>query len=78
MMHVVFAIPFAMENTLRFARAAAGLSGVQMSVVSQDSAERLPRDLREKLVGFAQVADAVRCLARRIEDCRYTRAALLV
>ena len=59
MMHVVFAIPFAMENTLRFARAAAGLSGVQMSVVSQDSAERLPLDLREKLVGFAQVADAM-------------------
>lgn len=59
MMHVVFAIPFAMENTLRFARAVAGLSGVQMSVVSQDSVERLPLDLRTKLVGFEQVADAM-------------------
>jgi len=58
-MHVVFAIPFAMENTLRFARAAASLSGVRMSVISQDGADRLPADLRARLVGFEQVADAM-------------------
>jgi hypothetical protein len=58
-MHVVFAIPFAMENTLRFARAAAGLPGVRMSVISQDGADRLPADLRAQLVGFEQVGDGM-------------------
>lgn len=59
MRHVVFAIPFAMENTLRFARAAAALPGVRMSVVSQDGPERLPAELRSRLVGFEQVGDAM-------------------
>jgi hypothetical protein len=59
MVHVVFAIPFAMENTLRFARAAASLPGVRLSVVSQDAPDRLPPDFRAQLVGFEQVADAM-------------------
>ncbi len=59
MMHVVFAVPFAMENTLRFVRAAAELQGVRLSVVSQDSPDRLPSDLRARLVGFDQVADGM-------------------
>ncbi|MCK5941369.1 MAG: ATP-grasp domain-containing protein [Planctomycetes bacterium] len=59
MVHVVFAIPFAMENTLRFARAAASLPGVELSVVSQDAPSRLPADFRAQLVGFEQVADAM-------------------
>ncbi|MEC7726742.1 MAG: ATP-grasp domain-containing protein [Planctomycetota bacterium] len=58
-MHVVFAIPFAMENTLRFARAAASLPGVRMSVISQDGADRIPADLRDRLVGFQRVADGM-------------------
>ena len=59
MVHVVFAIPFAMESTLRFARAAAQLPGVQLSVVSQDAPHKLPADLRQRLAGFEQVADAM-------------------
>lgn len=58
-MHVVFAIPFAMENTLRFARAAASLPGVRLSVVTQDPAEKFPADFRQLLAGFQQVADGM-------------------
>ncbi len=59
MVHVVFAIPFAMENTLRFARAAAELPGVSLSVVSQDAPEKFPADFRALLVDFQQVRDAM-------------------
>ena len=58
-MHVVFVIPFAMESSLRFARAAAGLSGVELSIVSQDRLAALPDDLRDRLAGFRQVEDAL-------------------
>ncbi|MBL8727748.1 MAG: ATP-grasp domain-containing protein [Planctomycetes bacterium] len=60
MVHVVFAIPFAMENTLRFAAAVARLPGVKLSVVSQDPIEKLPADFRQQLDGFRQVKDAMR------------------
>ncbi|MBL8724295.1 MAG: ATP-grasp domain-containing protein [Planctomycetes bacterium] len=75
MVHVVFAIPFAMESTLRFARAAAALPGVRLSIVSQDPIEKLPAELRAQLAGFERVADAmqlevlataVEALARRV------------
>jgi biotin carboxylase len=68
-MHVVFAIPFAMENTLRFARAVASLPGVQLTIVSQDAAERFPPDLHERLAGFERVSDAMRAddLARGVQ-----------
>jgi hypothetical protein len=59
MVHVVFAIPFAMENTLRFARAAASLADVRLSVVSQDDPEKFPADFRKQLVDFEQVPDAM-------------------
>lgn len=59
MMHVVFAVPFAMENTLRFVRAAAALPDVRVSVISQDGPEQLPGDLRDQLGGFEQVADGM-------------------
>lgn len=50
---------------------------------TQDHRMEMPAKVADVLAGpgsadFAQVADAVQCLARRIEDCRYTRAALLV
>ena len=48
-----------MESTLRFARAAASLPGVQLSVVSQDPPHKLPSDLRQELVDFEQVGDAM-------------------
>lgn len=59
MVHVVFAIPFVMENTLQFARAASTLPDVQLSVVSQDAASKLPEDFRKRLSGFEQVADGM-------------------
>ncbi len=60
MVHVVFAIPFAMENTLRFARATAALPGVRLSVVCQDPPDKFPADLRGAAVAFEPVADAMR------------------
>lgn len=59
MPNVVFAVPFVMENTLRFVRAAASLPGVRLGVVSQDPLAKLPTDLRESLVGFQQVRDGM-------------------
>ncbi len=59
MVHVCFAIPFAMENTLRFAVAVARLPGVKLSVVSQDARENFPADFQQQLDGFRQVDDAL-------------------
>ncbi|MEY4674959.1 MAG: hypothetical protein RL148_2743 [Planctomycetota bacterium] len=59
MPNVVFAVPFAMENTLRFVRAALSLDGVRLGIVSQDPLERFPDDIRSRVVGFAQVADGM-------------------
>lgn len=59
MVHVVFAIPFAKENTLRFARAAADLPGVRLSVVSQDAKARFPADFLARLASFQLVEDAM-------------------
>lgn len=59
MLHVVFAVPFAMENTLRFARAVAALPGVRLSVVSQDAVDRFPPEFRGALAGFRQVRDGL-------------------
>ena len=41
-----------MENTLRFARAASTLPGVELSVVSQDGLQNFPEDFRQRLGGF--------------------------
>jgi biotin carboxylase len=60
MVHVVFAIPFAMENTLRFARAAAALPGVRLSVLSQEAPAKFPRDFMASLAGFQQIGDALK------------------
>lgn len=59
MPNVVFAVPFAMQNTLRFVRAAASLPGVRVGVLSQEPADRLDPELRRLLVGYQQVKDAM-------------------
>ncbi|MFY9342392.1 MAG: ATP-grasp domain-containing protein [Planctomycetota bacterium] len=59
MVHVVFAIPFAMENTLRFARAAASLPGVRLTVVAQDERTKFPADFLALLADFERVPDAM-------------------
>jgi biotin carboxylase len=57
--HVAFAAPFLMEATLRFVRAAAALPGVALSLITQDPAARVPRDLAGRLAGYHQVDDAL-------------------
>ena len=53
--HVVFVAPFFMQATLRFLEGTASLSGVQLSLISQDPADRLPASLRRRLAGHWQV-----------------------
>lgn len=59
MPNVVFAVPYALDTTLRFVRAAAALPGVRLGVVSQEPAERLPEDLRRSLAAHVQIGDAL-------------------
>lgn len=53
--HAIFVAPFVMEATLRFLEGAASLSGVRLSLISQDPAERLPASLRDRLAGHWRV-----------------------
>lgn len=57
--HVIFAAPFFMDATLRFIRGATQLSGVDLTLVSQDPLEKLPADIRERLAGHWRVNDAL-------------------
>lgn len=59
MPNVVFAVPFALESSLRFVRAAAMLPGVRLAVVSQDPVEKLPEEVRQLLAGFARIEDGL-------------------
>ncbi|HLQ38206.1 MAG TPA: ATP-grasp domain-containing protein [Planctomycetota bacterium] len=59
MPNVVFVVPFLLENTLRFVRAAQSLPGVRLGIVSQEPQDRLPNDVRQGLAGFQQVQDAM-------------------
>ena len=58
-MHVIFVAPFCMETTLRFVKGAASLPGVNLSLISQDGAEKLPAGLRARLVGHWRVRNAL-------------------
>ena len=58
-LHVVFVAPFFLDTTLRFVRAVANQPGVALSLISQESRDRVPPDLRQKLSGYAQVDDAL-------------------
>lgn len=59
MPNVVFVLPFAMESSLRFLRAAAMLPDVRLAVVSQDPVEKLPEEIRHLLQGFVRVEDGL-------------------
>jgi formate-dependent phosphoribosylglycinamide formyltransferase (GAR transformylase) len=59
MPNVIFVVPFAMDASLRFVRAAASLQGVRLGVVTQEPLERFPEDLRRVLDGFQRVPDAM-------------------
>lgn len=57
--HVIFAAPFFMDATLRFLRGATQLPDVNLTLVSQDPLEKLPVDLRERLVGHWRIDNAL-------------------
>jgi len=56
---VAFVVPYALDATLRFVRAAAELPGVHLGIVSQEPAERLPAELRARIAGHVRVGDAL-------------------
>jgi len=58
-MHVIFVAPFFLETTLRFVAGAASLPGVDLSLVSQDPAEKLPATLRHALTAHWRVDNAL-------------------
>jgi hypothetical protein len=59
MPNVVFVVPFALENTLRFVRAVAALPAVRLAVLTQDPPEKLPAELREQLAAVLRLDDAM-------------------
>lgn len=72
--HAVFVVPFFMTATLRFVAGAAQLPGARLSIISQDPLERLPADIRARVLGHwrvdncfdpAQILAAVRKLSTR-------------
>lgn len=70
--HVIFAAPFFMEATLRFLSGASHLPNVALTVVSQDSADRIPPDIRARLAGHWRIDDGLDpnqlvCAARQLE-----------
>lgn len=48
-----------MEATLRFIAGAAAVDGVRLSVVSQDPADRIPAQIRHRLVGHWRINDGL-------------------
>lgn len=57
--HVAFVAPFFLDTTLRFVRAVAELPDVSLGLISQESRDRLPPDLRGRIAGYAQLDDAL-------------------
>ena len=56
-LHVVFVVPYGMETTLRFVRAAASLPDARLALISQQDPSELPADLTTRLVGYERVRD---------------------
>ena len=72
---VIFVVPFFMEATLRFVAGAAQLEGVRLGIVSQESLEKLPPEIRSRIAGHwrindgldaGQIAAAIETLSRQI------------
>jgi len=57
--HVVFIAPRFLENTNRYVRAFAELSGITLSLVSMDPEEAIPAPLRPRVAGHYRVADCM-------------------
>jgi hypothetical protein len=59
MPNVVFVAPFLLETTLRFIGAVGHIPDARVVLVSQDSKEKLPADLKQCLAAFLQVPNAL-------------------
>jgi hypothetical protein len=57
MTRVVFAAPFLPETTARFLRAVVNVKDAQVGLVTQEPVERVPPDLRERLLAHHRVED---------------------
>ena len=58
MPRVIFVAPFGLSTTLRFVRAVAGLPDVALAIVSQEALDKIPADVRQRLVAFDRIGDA--------------------
>jgi len=59
MRNVIFVAPFALDATMRFVRPAAELDGVRLGIIGQEPADKLPPELREKVVAHVKIDDAM-------------------
>ena len=59
MVRVVFIAPFNMPTTMRFVSAVAELPDVQLGLISQDPAEVLAPELKQRLVAHYRVQDGL-------------------
>lgn len=57
--HVVFVAPYLMDATLRFVRGATQIADINLSLVTQDPADKLPDDIRTRLAAHWRVDDAM-------------------
>jgi biotin carboxylase len=69
---VVFVAPFFLSTTVRFVTSAAKLPDVQLVLVSQDPAHKLPPGLRARLAAHLRIDDALDAdqIARAVSDVR--------
>lgn len=68
MKSVVFVAPFFADTTLRFISSLTRVEGAHVTLVSQDAADRLPKDVRGRLDHYVRVKDALtdRALAETV------------
>lgn len=59
MSNAIFVVPYGMETTMRFVRAAASLPDTRLGILSQEPLEKLPSDLRRKIAAYARIGDAL-------------------
>jgi hypothetical protein len=57
--HVIFAAPFFMDATLAFIKGALQLPNTNLTVISQDPAERIPSGIRHRLAGHWRIDDGL-------------------
>jgi hypothetical protein len=57
--HVIFAAPFFMDATLSFIEGATHLPETNLTVISQDPADKIPAAIRARLAGHWRVDNAL-------------------